>query len=338
MEKTHVSKDKVVFEVDGETFWQSGKRIVLPKYILEDGQKQNLIFNWHESLANIPTLSRNYVFSERLQSKVIELDLNDVDVLLDPRKTLQKFVRKELKNELSDKIVYVCSILDGFGIKSEDIGIGGSNLTGLTTKSSDIDLLIYGSKNRLKLVNNLDKLFSSRRIGSILSNEDVMDTLYQRRKLHFSSLDEVSLVKSEKRRVQGLVDDTRFVFAFIRESKPNYYNSIERIEPLVPIVLEGRISSATVPFEPLITHLRTEKVLSSIGNEESLLMNRPILCISHNPIYAIQYFVGEQVYVAGMLERVTSSIGDSFYQIGIRYHHDIPKEIKIIRDLGKSLC
>lgn len=342
MEKVHVGKNGVIFEIDGETSWESSRRIALPKYILRGANKDNIVLSWREFIDKNQTLSENFRFSERLQSRVIEIDLHDADFILNPRQTLHKFIEGSVQNELSEKIVRLCTILEHLGIKSEYIGIGGSNLTGLATATSDIDLLVYGERNKLTLLSNSKILFAQDGIKTILTNDEAFNQLYDARKRYKFFRDEynaTSFITSEKRRIQGVIGGTRFVFGFIREREPNDLKRIERIEPISPVKIEGTVLSDNMPFEPLRMHLRIEKVMPNESGKDANFITdySRIDCIAYNPIYAIQYFAGETVEVSGMLENVITSDKRSHYQIGIRYHNDISKEILLTKSRGTSL-
>lgn len=340
LEKYHLKCREIIYLITGETFWRSDSRIVLPKYVVKGGECRNVMFSW-QTADSLPNLTSHLTVSKKLNRQVIEVDLREAETIYDPVDRLCSILNHETDNFFHEKLSELVSLLENAGVNVSDIGITGSVLTSTHTPSSDIDLVIYGESNMQSLLSNLHKLLNGKRVRRLNSDDCWFSTLYKKRKRHFHSLNARYFLFHEKRRLQGMIDNVRFVVAFLRKKTPDYLSSINEIMPICPVKLEGVVSSSVVSgYDPSILRLTVKKMVSQaetkFAGQLPGLVGKSIWCALYHPVYSVFYMPNDKVTIEGMLERLATDSFEEEYQVAIRYSDRSWHQVQIAEN-DKSL-
>lgn len=185
-----------------------------------------------------------------------------------------------------ERVGRIVDILEEYGVPERCIGITGSMLLGLHSRSSDIDLVVYGSawwKAR-------DAIADAKRNGSIQEIDSATwMKIYMKRK---PSIPFDEFVAHEMRKGnRGMIDGTYFDLLFTRD-----WDEIEPVpvgKPLRRMRIVAEVIDARYAFDsPGIFRLDHE-----IGE---------ILCYSHT--YAGQAFEGEMIEASGVIEETPNGL------------------------------
>ena len=134
-----------------------------------------------------------------------------------PHKYLETIIEKKNINVYEKNVLeFIQYIIKHIKIFVYDMGVSGSPMIGLSTMDSDIDLIIYGKNNALKVYNALDSLFDSKDIPIKRYTEHQLKELYQ-----FKSQDtKISWEKfyefEKKRKTQGKFKNLDFFIRFVK--------------------------------------------------------------------------------------------------------------------------
>ncbi|MBY9007458.1 MAG: hypothetical protein KGD63_11940 [Candidatus Lokiarchaeota archaeon] len=99
-------------------------------------------------------LKENYpkyiFFSKQHDMELQGVDLKDIKKIYTPRNYYQKLLKKSKPHIKANYALKLCNLIIQNSNLSEDmIGITGSQMVGLNKNNSDIDLVIYGTKNSI---------------------------------------------------------------------------------------------------------------------------------------------------------------------------------------------
>jgi len=343
----HLQEDDVVFEVDGETTWKSKNQVVFPRYVIRKDKKENIVLHWRDLIDELPVIRQNMKFSERLGRVMIEL--NPKDTKLKHYNPIEKIalLRKSEKHPFFSQINNLCDVLEQIGIDTNKLGIRGSLLIDKYNESSDIDLLIYGRENKETLYNNLEEFYKNPHISILLSNKQITEELYLRRRDHFPDINREYFLLHERRRVQGIIDNkTRFVFSIIEETVEK--SPTKKIIPVSPASIIGKVIDSTDAFyDPARMQVELRKLSFSNVSSDVRLKAEATKNVHKgdtvrietygDPICAVAMFPGDIVRVKGVLEKVETTEEKESYQLAIRPIDNFTKQIKIVKSVGKSL-
>lgn len=160
------TKANIIFEVKGLMHPQN-KVVAFPRFILDPKGNRT-----HESLSyrkiySIPErftfLKQNYpnyiVHDPIFDEKLCEVPLEDVKKVYSPVSRLQRLRKGQSLDKLEFAALQCLKVLkEKSGVAWSKLGISGSLLVGLHTETSDIDPVVYGVKNCLKVHAALRKL------------------------------------------------------------------------------------------------------------------------------------------------------------------------------------
>jgi len=156
----------------------------------------------------------DHVFDETL----CEVPAHDVRKLHRPSERLQEIREFERPDALESRALQLTDLLaERADIKTEGIGISGSLLVKLHKTSSDIDVIIYGSKNCLKVRSTLANLLNERNSPVRPYDEKGLRSLFDfRSKDTLMSFED--FVRTESKKVmQGKFFDTDYFVRFVKE-------------------------------------------------------------------------------------------------------------------------
>lgn len=281
-----------------ERRWKLGKvELVRPEKIYTAQNFQRLLATFRKGFPQ-------YVYLCQYRGKeVISSPLKLIKGVYVPRDCLQALFERERRDHLQELALELVTFLsDESGVPLEDFGIHGSIALGMHTVESDIDLVVYGSRNFRSLEKAVDSL----------ADEGALSFVITRR---FDRL----------RKHRGRYRDKIFVYNAVRkfEEIASKYGEC-RYSPVKPVTFLCKIvDESEAMFRPAIYQIENYKPLDStskLGKSEI-----PTKVLSMIGMYRNVGRCGDSVRVSGTLERVKSvNDGDLHYQVtvGTGTRHD----------------
>ena len=247
------------------------------------------------------------VFDEYL----CEVPRRDIKYLYSPRIFLRRFhERLDELDDLERKALSLAQLIkERAGIPWNDVGVTGSVMISMHKPSSDIDLIVYGSKSCCAAYEALTELFSDGEIETY--NEEGLKRLY-----HFrckdTKMDFHDFVKVESRKkLQGVFRGVEF---FIRLVKlPSEVN--ERYgDVLYKKAGWARIKAEVVNAgESIFTPCRYEVKDVNFLDGDKVTEIREI--VSYRGRFCEQAREGERVIAQGKIEKVIPKSEDAYFRL-----------------------
>ncbi len=279
---------------------QNGDRI-------KEGKKYKKIYSLDERYLKIREEYPQYLFfSNELDLELQGVKIRDIKKIYTPRDYYNALIMKKKLVDFELALVQLCELFNKKGkVPENSIGISGSPMVGLNKEKSDLDILIYGTRESLEFQDNLKKIFN---VSKSLRTYNM-----QEYKTHYnwrfggSSFSLEYFLKSEKRKLhQGKFHGKDLFIRYIKSPedwKGNYYDynfkNLGRIEIKAKIV-----DSTDSIFTPCSYKIKGIEIL-----DKNLIVNN----INLKDITEINSFRGrfcehakdgEKVLVKGKLEEV----------------------------------
>lgn len=216
---------------------QNGERI-------KEGKRYKKVYSLDERYLKVREEYPQYLFfSNQLDLELQGVKIGDIKKIYTPRDYYDALT---MKNQLEDcelALVQLCELFNKKCLVPENsIGISGSPMVGLNKEKSDLDILIYGTRESLEFQDNLKKTFG---VSKSLRKYNMQEyrTHYDWR-FGGSSFSFENFLKSEKRKLhQGKFNGTDFFIRYIKSPedwKGNFYDykfkNLGRIEIKAKIV------------------------------------------------------------------------------------------------------
>jgi predicted nucleotidyltransferase len=301
-----------IFKSDNPKAFRNERQNVFYKFYEDEG--------WKFVESKYP---RYMIFHEMLQQKVVGVNYNDVHGVRRPEEILQERIQKQPKDELLTSLQNVLdTVTESAGLRPRDFGVFGSLLHGFYhPKFSDIDLIVYGRRNAVKLCETLQELYAGD--SSTLKNEFETGQSIEGKNWQFRNFSLKEYLWHQRRKlIYALFDDARSGRKIKTEFEPvkdweeisNEYSPKTRILRKDWTKILATVTDASqAPFIPSIYGIEPQQVLD--GPREAAEAKR---IISYIEEFRMQAKDGETVYVEGNLEEVTTP-KRSFYQIALTY-------------------
>jgi len=211
-----------------------------------------------------------------------------------PRECLQRLFERKRKDGLQKLALDLTSLLStASGVPLEDFGVHGSLALNMHTEKSDVDLVVYGSRNFRSLEGAVDKLVE----------EGTLKYVFTKR------LDRV-------RKHRGRYKDKRFVYNAVRKTEEiGLKYGDYRYFPVKPVTFSCEVVDDTeAMFRPAVYQIADYEPLDSdsrLGENEA-----PTRVVSMIGYYRNVARRGDRVKVSGMLERVEKvETGETHHQV-----------------------
>ena len=219
-------KSNIIFDVKGLTH-PKDKVIAFPRYIpdkegtrrdrsgLSYGKVYSLDDRFNFLREHLPDL---LVFDDVFGETLCEVPKTDIVRRFQPQEKLFQLYHNGSNGVLEKKALqFAIDLQQKAEISLDAIGVSGSILAGLTTASSDIDLLIYGDNNCRKAYTALQCMFKDNHPRVKAYTIDELKALYVFRfkDTHMSFTD---FCRVENRKAfQGMYQETDFFVRFIKD-------------------------------------------------------------------------------------------------------------------------
>jgi len=237
----------------------------------------------------------NYVYFCPFREKdVISALLSSIKKVFVPKERLRFLTELKRKDSLQKMTLDFINLLSGeSGIAVKDFGVHGSVALGMHTPKSDIDIVVYGSRNFRRLEMRINKLVEAGTLSYVFNNR----------------LDAA-------RRFKGRFLNKIFMYNAIR--KPEEVNSRYgefKYSPLTPVKFHCTVKNDDeAMFRPAIYKIEDYKPIGSISTLPK--DEFPELVVSMIGCYRNVAKNGDKIRVSGMLERAENvETGKVFHQV-----------------------
>jgi len=263
------------------------------------------------------------IFHEVLGKKMVGVNRNDIFEVRKPDVVLRKLVGATGNDDLLAAMRNLLNIvLESSDLHLEDFGVFGSLLHGFHhPKYSDIDLIIYGERNLVKLRETLGELYESG--FSRLMNEFETDQTIRGKDWRFKNLSPDEYLWHQRRKlIYALFEDSKTGRTIKTEFEPvkdwkeidNEYDSKTRIVPRGWTRMLAKVTEDDdAPFVPSIYNIEPLEILE--GQREASEAKR---VFSYVEEFRMQAKKGETIDVRGNLEEVITPSGN-FLQVTLTY-------------------
>ena len=266
---------------------------------------------------------KHIILHEMLRRNVVGVHYSNIVKVRKPDEELDKLVETKPKDKLvaalQNVLEFITQVSD---LSKENFGVFGSLLHGFHhPKLSDIDLIIYGGENVVRLCENLEELYRDN--SSVLRNEFETDESVRGKLWRFLNYSSKEYVwHQQKKTIYALFNDeesgrvvkTEFEPVKVWEEISNEYGADARIvqkgwSKMLARVIEDR----DAPFIPSIYGIEPLRVLE--GAREAVEASRIVAYVEE---FRMQAHRDETIYVEGNLEEVVTPKGNVF-QVALTY-------------------
>jgi len=238
-----------------------------------------------------------------------EVQVGMVKKHYEPKRFLSQLRRKKLCEELEKQTFDLVQLLhQGACVSWSGFGVSGSLLVGLNTPKSDIDLLVYGSKNCEKVHEALKSLVRDEKSSLRLYGRRDLRTLFDFRSKDTAMKFE-DFVRTESRKVlQGKFHGRDYFVRCVKEWNEigEHYGSVRYESVGETKVRATIIDDSQMIFTPCAYRIENVKTLQ--GNRVEPLRE----IASFRGRFCEQARKGEQVIARGKVERV-QRLGEEEY-------------------------
>jgi len=266
---------------------------------------------------------QHIVFHEMLRKKVIGVNHSNIAKTRKPDEELRRLIETRPKDELVTASQIVLEFITHCsGLSTKNFGVFGSMLHGFHhPRFSDIDLVVYGRENSVRLCKTLKELYEEER--SLFRNEFETEESVKGKCWKFRNYDPKAYVWHQQRKIiYALFNDEKSGRVIKMEFEPvkdweeisNAYDSEIRIKQRGWTKMLARvIDDQDAPFIPSIYGIEPLKLLS--GTKSAVEARR---IVSYMEEFRMQARKDETIYVEGNLEEVITPKGN-FYQTTLTY-------------------
>lgn len=315
------TKENLVFDVKGISH-PADRIIAFVRYVpvefgLEDKPQRKTHLKLYALADRYDFLKKNfpdYLFQDPMGRGLLQAVTKDrISKIHDPTIRLEEIIEKNEKDSLETKTSeFAQYLLNSSSIEKKYLGVSGSILVNLHTKYSDLDFVVYGRKNGLKLYNAMSELFHSepkfRRY-----NRDNLGELWVNRG-QTKQINLASFVIAEKNKLlQGKFEGIDFyirLVPFPDEVQEPYQKT--KIESIDVIEIEATIASdENSIFSPVTYTLEDVSIIHSTKELDVI----PDRIFSVRGRYCELAKKDDRVKLKGKLEKVSLNGRTDFYQL-----------------------
>ncbi len=220
-----ITNESLVFEIKGNLHPER-QYIAYLRYVIdtsgdrksEDGIAYKKIYPLKDREVYLRENYPHYLSFDDRHNRVLQVvPLDCVDIILNPIDALGQIRDRgrHLSNLQHTTIELAESIVDAFGIPWNSIGVTGSQLVGLATESSDIDLVVYGENAGKMLYQGLEKNSETIRGLERYSGKYLLQHTQFRWGSNNPDLETLRSIESNKL-LQGIFDSQEFFIRIVK--------------------------------------------------------------------------------------------------------------------------
>jgi len=318
------NKDNLFFDVKGLFHPQDRKICFIRFYTHPDGdrikddKKFKKIYDLNERYSFLKKFYPQYVFfSKNLDIEVQGVQNEDIKRIYSPLEYYKNLHHKPKLSNIEESSLKLCKLLISEGyIPKSSIGITGSSMVGLSNESSDIDLIVYGTKTCLEFQDKLRKILSE---GDPCRKYNLKEfhSHYDWR-VGGSNISFDDFMRSEQRKLhQGIFNGFEFFIRYIKSPddwKGSFYDY--KYKNCGRIKLKAEISDDTDSiFTPCTYKINVIKILESEIPSNELNVYDLTEINSFRGRFCEQAVKGEKVFVEGKLEKASFQDKEKFFRI-----------------------
>ncbi|MFX1389603.1 MAG: nucleotidyltransferase domain-containing protein [Promethearchaeota archaeon] len=317
-------KDKLIFDVKGIHHPNNFKICFLRFFPHPDGDrvKKNILFKKVYDLSERYTILREkypkyLLFLKQLDLEVQGVRNNNIKKIYTPRAFYKKLGEYNNLSKLEKNSKDLCDLFIEKGDITENaIGITGSIMIGLNSRSSDIDIIIYGSENSMKFQAKLRNMLES--VNNLRKyNEDEYKAHYKWR-VGGSGIHYKDFLKIEKRKLhQGKFENFDFFIRYIKSPddwQGNFYDYSYKNYGRI-ILKADIIDSTDAIFTPCSYKINPRKIINYSGKTKYINIKDIKEINSFRGRFCEQAVKGEKILVEGKLEKVNFKNTTEYYRI-----------------------
>jgi len=259
------------------------------------------VYPLHERYALLRERFLQYlVFDSVFNEWLCEVPTGKVKKHFEPSKYLSQLRRKRVLDELQEQTLQFATMLKkNAQVEWSTLGVSGSLLVGLHTLKSDIDLIVYGSKNCEKIYNALKSLVRDETSDVKPYNRQTLKALFDFRSKDTAMRFE-DFVRTDSRKVlQGKFHQRDYFIRCVKEWNEisERYGSV-LYEPIGDAKIKATIADdSQMIFTPCTYQIEDVKTIE--GKKVNI---REI--VSFRGRFCEQARIGEKVIARGKVERV----------------------------------
>ena len=317
-------KDNLFFDIKG-LHHPNDRKICFLRYYphlngdrIRNGIKFKKVYDINERFSILKTKYPQYVFySTNLDVEVQGVKQEAIKKIYTPTDYFQSLSYKSEISSLEKVSQDLCNLfIQNSSLPENSLGISGSSMVGLSKVNSDIDIIIYGTKNAMKFQNNLKEIYSKQSACRTYTLEE-LKTHYNWR-FGGSEISFQDYLKSERRKLhQGKYKDIDFFIRYIKSPEDwngDYYDY--QFKNLGRITIRGEITNSSESiFTPCSYSIQCIKIIEQPLKISGPDINKITEINSYRGRYCEQAIKGERVIVAGKLEEVIYKNNDPYYRV-----------------------
>ena len=279
-----------------------------------NGKKYKKIYSLNERDSFLRKNYPQYLYFDPYLNRIIEsVPLINISKHYKPIERLKEMYKKfpVLDKIEKEAMEMVLLLIEEANISLNNIGISGSILVNLYNNFSDIDLIIYGKENCLKIYKTLNEIIGKNIFIKRYSIED-LKKLYDFR-VKDTNISFEDFLKVEKRKVfQGKFKNRDYFIRFIKEFEEN--NEKYGDKTFIPMgytcIKAKVIDDSDSIFTPCCYIIDEVKYMDNLNYKPLKQI------ISYRGRFCEQARIGEKIIAQGRIEKVSLK-NEEYYQLVI---------------------
>jgi predicted nucleotidyltransferase len=243
--------------------------------------------------------------------------IEDIKHIYTPRTYFQSLSNAKTLSKIEKVSKDLCELfINEGGISKNCIGITGSQMIGLNKNDSDIDLIIYGTKNGLEFQHSIKQIFNTSDNCRLYNMKEYKKHYNWR--VGGSNIPFSTFLQTEMRKLhQGKYQGIDFFIRYIKSPddwEGDYYDY--QFQNLGRIQLKAKIiDSKDAIFTPCNYKIVPLRILNSLISKRKLAFDKINEIFSYRGRFCEQAINGEIVIVEGKLEKVKYRNKQEYFRI-----------------------
>lgn len=224
---------------------------------------------------------------------------------LTPNSALKHLIETGPSDDLQEAALRFAELCNKLGVSNNDMGITDSMIFDAHTVGfSDIDFVVYGGTNFLKLYTYLKSKDCDASITFPTLSE--WATSYEQTQVKDMPLSPSVYARHKARKFeQGMIDQQKISIFAVRSVQEMYERYGLLVEDLGPLEIRGHVvNAAESMFRPSVYYVAVETVVRG----QHLEIPNPLRIVNHRREYIFHVFEGEQVSAFGLAQRLGDEV------------------------------